>query len=132
MPPRLSRWRAACDKVETTLEEIARHFEYNRTAPRLLHRCAGNMRTRSLAHRRCGRFLVEAEPVVVVGAVEFLTQPFRAQDPLDVIGQASDRDGVAHPSHLRRRDEEGGRERARSPAGNLLRDVSLVAGSAPK
>jgi hypothetical protein len=105
MPPRVFRRPTAPDHVETALEEIASHFEYNKAAPGFLHRCAGDMRTRFQAHRRCGRFMVEAEPVVFVGAVEFLTQPFRDQDPLDVIGQAIDRDRVAHPSHLRRRDE---------------------------
>jgi FixJ family two-component response regulator len=39
------------------------------------------------------------------GAAEFLTEPFRDQDLLDVIGQAIDRDRVAHPTHQRRRDE---------------------------
>jgi FixJ family two-component response regulator len=48
--------------------------------------------------------MVEGKPVVFVGAVEFLIQPFRDQDLLDVIGQAIDRDRVAHPSHVRRRD----------------------------
>jgi FixJ family two-component response regulator len=41
--------------------------------------------------------MVEAEPGVFVGAVEFLTQPFRDRDPLDAIGQAIDRDRVVSP-----------------------------------
>jgi hypothetical protein len=70
MPPRFFRWPTARDHVETALEEIASHFEYNQTAPGFLHSCAGDMRTRFQAHRRCGRFMVEAEPVVFVGAVD--------------------------------------------------------------
>jgi hypothetical protein len=67
MPPRFFRWPTARDHVETALEEIASHVEYDKAAPGFLHRCAGDMRTRSPAHRRCGGFMVETEPVVFVG-----------------------------------------------------------------